>query len=210
MIWTWVQIPPVPYLEYNFDYFTFYFHTFDIVKLTRLFIFLFFYKKTYVILILIYSILIFNIIFITFLIKTSMLFHSTNSHILFIQCIDQFPQISLTKQNYDKLSQSNIEANTIFNPIINQSSDNNYKLISRNFFIQLINKFWRETIFLSASNQLSDTYIEKLKSDGLLIYSKEYKNFLSAFSKALINDRIHFSLDVTNEKSLKTNDVALR
>nr|QCI06679.1 hypothetical protein [Gayliella sp.] len=135
-----------------------------------------------------------------------MLFHSTNSHILFIQCIDRFPQISLTKQNYDKLSQSNIEANTIFNPIINQSSDNNYKLISRNFFIQLINKFWRETIFLSASNQLSDTYIEKLKSDGLLIYSKEYKNFLSAFSKALINDRIHFSLDVTNEKSLKTND----
>lgn len=154
---------------------------------------------------LIYSILIFNIIFITFLIKTSMLSYSTNSHILFIQSIDRFTQISLTKQNDDKLSQSNIEANTILNPIINQSSDNNYKLISRNFFIQLINKFWRETIFLSTSNQLSDIYIEKLKSDGLLIYSKEYKNFLSAFSKALINDRIHFSLDVINEKKLKTN-----
>lgn len=132
-----------------------------------------------------------------------MLSYSTSNHILFIQCIDRFTQISFTKQNYGKLSQSNIETNTIFNPIISQSSDKNYKLISRNFFTQLINKFWRETIFLSTSNHLSDTYIEKLKSDGLLIYSKEYKNFLSAFSKALINDRIHFLLDVTNEKKLK-------
>lgn len=135
-----------------------------------------------------------------------MLSYSTNSHILFIQSIDRFTQTSFTKQNYGKLSQASIESNKTLNPIINPSSDNNYKLISRNFFIQLINKFWRETIFLSTSNQLSDIYIEKLKSDGLLIYSKEYKNFLSSFSKALINDRIHFSLDGTNEKNLRISN----
>lgn len=137
-----------------------------------------------------------------------MLFYSTNSNILFIQCIDRFVPASLTKQNYVRLSQSNIENNNILNPVMNQSSDNNYKLMSRNFFVQLINKFWRETIFLSTSTQLSDTYIEKLKSDGLLIYSKEYKNFLSSFSKALINDRIHFMLDTINEKKINNETYA--
>nr|QCI09000.1 hypothetical protein [Inkyuleea mariana] len=64
------------------------------------------------------------------------------------------------------------------------------KLISCNFIIKFINKYWQETIFLSESNSLSDFYMNKLKSDGIGITTNEYKNFLLEFSKALINGRI--------------------
>nr|YP_009297968.1 hypothetical protein Plocam_070 [Plocamium cartilagineum]AOM67906.1 hypothetical protein Plocam_070 [Plocamium cartilagineum] len=68
------------------------------------------------------------------------------------------------------------------------------KFIYPNFFIKLINRYWQETIFLSISNPLSDNYISRLKSDGL-IYKYQSKKFLLNFSKALMTGRIDSSLN---------------
>nr|YP_009296019.1 hypothetical protein Schiz_071 [Schizymenia dubyi]AOM64954.1 hypothetical protein Schiz_071 [Schizymenia dubyi] len=68
------------------------------------------------------------------------------------------------------------------------------KLISRNFFNQLINKYWQETIFLSVSDRIADSYIYKLKSRGLSVYKKRPKRFLVNFGKALVTGRVESSL----------------
>lgn len=68
------------------------------------------------------------------------------------------------------------------------------KFIYPNFFIKLINRYWQETIFLSISSPLSDNYINRLKSDGL-IYKHQSKKFLLDFSKALMTGRIDTSLN---------------
>nr|YP_009511627.1 hypothetical protein [Melanthalia intermedia]AXI97504.1 hypothetical protein [Melanthalia intermedia] len=85
----------------------------------------------------------------------------------------------------------------------------NKTLISRNFLTKLVNKYWQETIFLSAPNSLSNRYIDQLKSDGILIYKNEHKKFLLDFSKALFSGRIKVLLNdykVSNDLKKKTID----
>lgn len=81
----------------------------------------------------------------------------------------------------------------------------NRALISRNFLVKLIHKYWQETIFLSVSSSLSDKYINQLKSDGILLYKNEHKKFLLDFSKALFAGRIRVSLGnhIVDEKLRK-------
>nr|YP_010902644.1 hypothetical protein REP55_pgp137 [Hypnea nidulans]WCH54499.1 hypothetical protein [Hypnea nidulans] len=81
----------------------------------------------------------------------------------------------------------------------------NQKLISRNFMVKLLNAYWRETIFVSRSNALSNTYGNQLKSDGLAIYSNQYKKFLSDFSKALSLGRIQVVFN-ESDKNYKVNN----
>nr|QCI06310.1 hypothetical protein [Dictyurus purpurascens] len=67
----------------------------------------------------------------------------------------------------------------------------NYKFISRNFWNKFINQYWQETIFIFNSNSFSETYVNKLKTNGLSIHKgSDYKNFLISFSKALLNGQI--------------------
>ena len=70
----------------------------------------------------------------------------------------------------------------------------NKKLISRNLVTKLINQYWQETIFLSMSNPISDTYINALQSSGIAVYKSQYKKFLLDFSKALNTGRIEVSV----------------
>nr|QCI04737.1 hypothetical protein [Bornetia secundiflora] len=78
-----------------------------------------------------------------------------------------------------------------------KSSKNN-QLITRNCWQKFINQYWQETIYLSNISPESETYINKLKDHGLLIYKgSDYKNFLAAFNKALINGNILVSLNNT-------------
>nr|WGH12924.1 hypothetical protein Ycf80 [Echinothamnion sp.] len=68
----------------------------------------------------------------------------------------------------------------------------NKNLLSRNFWQKLINKYLQETIFLSSANNVSSSYILKLKASGLSIYTNsEYKNFLYKFSKDLLRGKVN-------------------
>nr|YP_009398648.1 hypothetical protein [Kuetzingia canaliculata]ARW67834.1 hypothetical protein [Kuetzingia canaliculata] len=82
------------------------------------------------------------------------------------------------------------------------------KFIKRNFWQKLINQYWQETIFISKSNSLFDSYLNKLKSSGLSIYQgNDYKNFLLKFGKDLLNGKIHVDLNSSDqaEESLLVN-----
>nr|YP_010903638.1 hypothetical protein REP92_pgp137 [Hypnea wynnei]WCH56490.1 hypothetical protein [Hypnea wynnei] len=81
----------------------------------------------------------------------------------------------------------------------------NKKLVSRNFMIKLLNTYWQETIFISRSNLLSNTYSNQLKADGLAIYKNQYKKFLSDFSKALSVGRIQVAFNDSNKDYQITN-----
>nr|QCI07314.1 hypothetical protein [Leiomenia cribrosa] len=70
----------------------------------------------------------------------------------------------------------------------------NNKLVSPNFIMNLIHKYWEEIIFLSKPDLISNKYVNQLKSDGIATYKKQYKKFLFHFSKALITGRIQASL----------------
>ena len=132
-----------------------------------------------------------------------MFFYSTNHSIKSIKLSKSYRSIRLYNKYAFQLSQFNLKHKLISNSVVYKSDNNNYRLISRNFFIELINKFWKETIFLSVSNSSKDMYIEQLKSDGLSIYSNDYKNFLCYFSKALINGRIHITSDLIDINKIK-------
>lgn len=80
-------------------------------------------------------------------------------------------------------------------PDVKNENFANKTLISRNFWGELINRYWQETIFLSKSDSLSEKYVNQLKSDGLSIYGNQYKKFLFEFSKALMIGRISTSLN---------------
>lgn len=135
-----------------------------------------------------------------------MLSYSVKENLIKNSSINQYRYNNL-KQNTDiLLLKLNNCFNIASNSTINKSNDANYKLISRNFFIKFINQFWQETIFLSTTNSATDSYIDKLKLDGLSMYSKEYKNFLIEFSKALINGRINIALNGSDVNILKANN----
>nr|YP_009395960.1 hypothetical protein [Dasya naccarioides]ARW65146.1 hypothetical protein [Dasya naccarioides] len=77
------------------------------------------------------------------------------------------------------------------------------KFISRNFWIEFINQYWQETIFISPSNTSLEYYINQLKNNGLLVYKgNHYKNFLINFSKDLMNGKIEVLLNenIINKK----------
>lgn len=77
------------------------------------------------------------------------------------------------------------------------------KIMKRNFWQKLINKYWQETIFISSSNSLIDNYTNKLKSTGLSVYTNnDYKNFLLQFSKDLLDRKIYFTLNSLNSKKV--------
>nr|QCI04589.1 hypothetical protein [Apoglossum ruscifolium] len=104
------------------------------------------------------------------------------------------------KKNFINLSHLNqhkpIAISKLYNYIHKSSNKflqnySDYKFISRNFWNEFINQYWQETIFISNSNYLSESYINKLKNKNLSIYKKnDYKNFLSEFSRDLINGKI--------------------
>nr|YP_010485071.1 hypothetical protein Ycf80 [Hypnea cervicornis]UVW80765.1 hypothetical protein Ycf80 [Hypnea cervicornis] len=83
----------------------------------------------------------------------------------------------------------------------------NQKLISRNFMVKLLNTYWQETIFVSRSNSLSNTYSNQLKSDGLAIYKNQYKKFLLDFSKALSLGRIQVVFNEFNNNNKVNNSL---
>nr|YP_010198166.1 hypothetical protein LK226_pgp140 [Gracilaria ornata]UAD86582.1 hypothetical protein [Gracilaria ornata] len=68
-------------------------------------------------------------------------------------------------------------------------------LVSRPFIGKLINKYWQEKIFLSASSTYSEKYTNQLKLEGILIYKNEQKKFLLDFSRALLSGRIETCLN---------------
>lgn len=110
------------------------------------------------------------------------------------------------KQTYVNFNQANdkkliVLLNSSLNISLAKSSNKilnhyvNSKFISRNFWQKIFNQYWQETIFISISNSSIENYINKLKSNGLLIYKpNDYKSFLSNFSKALINGQIQVNL----------------
>nr|YP_009774118.1 conserved hypothetical plastid protein [Caulacanthus okamurae]QIZ74735.1 conserved hypothetical plastid protein [Caulacanthus okamurae] len=97
-----------------------------------------------------------------------------------------------------------IEKNNVLADEIEKTA--NKVLISPNFIIRLLNNYWQETIFLSKSNSVSETYINQLRSDGIIIHKNQYKKFLSEFSKALTINRIKSSLNA-GESYLSANEV---
>nr|YP_009395350.1 hypothetical protein [Polysiphonia infestans]ARW64330.1 hypothetical protein [Polysiphonia infestans] len=68
------------------------------------------------------------------------------------------------------------------------------KLISRNLWQKLTNKYLQETIFLSYANDFSFNYLNKLKKMGLSVYdSTQHRFFLYKFSKDLIDGKININ-----------------
>lgn len=128
---------------------------------------------------------------------------------------------SYNSQNSKLIAKNRSATNTLFatvnvNPSVNVITNHytatqtftNKKLIQPTFITKLLNKYWQETIFLSATNPLSDNYINQLKSTGVAMYQNEYKKFLLDFSRALTTRRIEVYLDDSkvsaNEKSNPT------
>nr|YP_009394306.1 hypothetical protein [Leptosiphonia brodiei]ARW62868.1 hypothetical protein [Leptosiphonia brodiei] len=68
------------------------------------------------------------------------------------------------------------------------------KLVSRNIWQKIINRYLQETVFLSFSNNLTIDYINKLKNMGLSVYdSSQNRLFLNSFSRYLISGKINIS-----------------
>nr|YP_010619632.1 hypothetical protein orf478 [Tayloriella tenebrosa]WAX03645.1 hypothetical protein orf478 [Tayloriella tenebrosa] len=110
----------------------------------------------------------------------------------------------------DKFNFNNVLISKIYNSnqgisysVLTKEIENN-KLLARNFWQKLINKYFQETIFLSSANTLSSNYIIKLKALGLSVYkSTEYKDFLYRFSKELIHQKVNVTInDIDNVNNL--------
>nr|YP_010618663.1 hypothetical protein orf480 [Rhodomelopsis africana]WAX02676.1 hypothetical protein orf480 [Rhodomelopsis africana] len=102
----------------------------------------------------------------------------------------------------------------VFYGLFSKEMKNN-KLLSRNLWQKLINRYLQETIFLSSANTLSSSYIIKLKASGLSVYkSNEYKDFLYRFSKDLIDGKIDVTVNKLNSMnnivSLQKNNISLK
>nr|YP_010619052.1 hypothetical protein orf479 [Pterosiphonia complanata]WAX03065.1 hypothetical protein orf479 [Pterosiphonia complanata] len=98
--------------------------------------------------------------------------------------------------------------------LFNQEIKNN-KLLSRNLWQKLINKYLQETIFISSVNTLSNSYIVKLKASGLSVYkSNEYKDFLYRFSKEILDRKVDVTINnlnnVNNLIPLQKNNIYLK
>nr|YP_009393487.1 hypothetical protein [Bostrychia simpliciuscula]ARW62049.1 hypothetical protein [Bostrychia simpliciuscula] len=99
------------------------------------------------------------------------------------------------------VSNSNNLINKSTRDLIKIKNYNNF--ISRNLWQKLINKYLQETIFISASNHLSDKYINKVKAHGLSVYrASDYKKFLLKFSQDLLNGKILVSMKNKNNTNI--------
>nr|YP_009944560.1 hypothetical protein [Osmundea sinicola]QFR99854.1 hypothetical protein [Osmundea sinicola] len=97
--------------------------------------------------------------------------------------------LSVNRILVNQLEQESVES---------KSSD---KLISRNFWQRLINKYWQETIFISSPTIDLENYTKKLRASGLSVYeNSDYKYFLQQFSKDLLNKKIDLNLTIYNNK----------
>lgn len=76
---------------------------------------------------------------------------------------------------------------------------NRMRIFSNTFLARFINKYWKETIFLSLPDPSLQVKVKKSYTDKLSVYSNEYKNLLISFSKALINGRIQVCMQSDNE-----------
>lgn len=104
-----------------------------------------------------------------------------------------FTSINLKRNKYILISKWNSYAYLSSKYLLKNNL--NYQFVSCNFWDQFVNKYWQETLFISANNIYSDYYINQLKSSGLLINKAgQQKKFLLNFSKDLINGRIQVSL----------------
>nr|YP_010618857.1 hypothetical protein orf478 [Deltalsia parasitica]WAX02870.1 hypothetical protein orf478 [Deltalsia parasitica] len=102
----------------------------------------------------------------------------------------------------------------ISNSLFSKEIENN-KLLSRNFWQKLINRYLQETIFLSSANTVSSSYVLKLKASGLSVYnSTEYKDFLHKFSKELLDEKINVTTSdfnsLNNPVTVQKNNICLK
>lgn len=64
------------------------------------------------------------------------------------------------------------------------------QIFTKSFLARFINKYWKETVFISLPDLSTQVKINQMKGNKVSLYSSEYKNLLRAFSKALINGRV--------------------
>uniref|UniRef100_UPI003002AA9B hypothetical protein n=1 Tax=Anunuuluaehu liula TaxID=3049639 RepID=UPI003002AA9B len=150
----------------------------------------------------------FNLIFIRNILNRNLIIKSQSQLVNKITNTD----FSKDKTNHSVLSKSNILSILLIannDTHLNGQGNSlaNKKLVSRNFIVQLLNKYWQETIFLSQPNLLSETYSSQLKSDGIAVYKSRYKKFLFDFSKALISGRIEATLQQQKDINTVSNNV---
>nr|YP_009391611.1 hypothetical protein [Laurenciella marilzae]ARW59755.1 hypothetical protein [Laurenciella marilzae] len=95
-----------------------------------------------------------------------------------------------SRRNHDELNPIFASSNM---PLVSCSrkefanSREKYRLIKRNFWQKLVNKYWQETIFISSSNPVLENYTSRLRTSGLSVYQgSDYKNFLRELSKNLL------------------------
>nr|YP_010619437.1 hypothetical protein orf478 [Xiphosiphonia pinnulata]WAX03450.1 hypothetical protein orf478 [Xiphosiphonia pinnulata] len=98
--------------------------------------------------------------------------------------------------------------------LLSKEIENN-KLLSRNVWQKLINKYLQETIFLSLANNVSSSYVIKLKASGLSVYNNtEHKDFLYRFSKKLLDGKVNvITNDLNNLSNLipvQKNNISLK
>lgn len=124
-------------------------------------------------------------------------FSEQNNYIQFISHLKQKPYKTTYNLVNCRYQNSSLFVISNANNLINESVYDVLKIkgyndfVSRNFWQKFINKYWQETIFISASSHLSEKYINKLKSNGLSVYKgNDYKNFLLKFSKDLLAGKI--------------------
>ena len=122
----------------------------------------------------------------------------------------QYPALTLNQSRENSKNMFNLKSNRSPCIFISNSKSftdqvsskslknkNDNKLITRNFWQTLVNKYIKEIIYLSPSNSLSESYINKLKTIGLSVYKgNEYKSFLQRFSKDLLNGNIQILTNV--------------
>nr|ARW68267.1 hypothetical protein [Chondria sp. (in: red algae)] len=129
---------------------------------------------------------------------------------------DLYTKLQLSKSIYSKrknFNLSNLQYHRSYY-LISLNSKSNFKffqrapktkIIKRNFWQKLVNKYWQETIFISSSNSLLENYTNKLKSTGLSVHEgNDYKNFLLEFSKDLLDRKMNFNLKTFNNGKISS------
>nr|YP_009399680.1 hypothetical protein [Digenea simplex]ARW69499.1 hypothetical protein [Digenea simplex] len=82
---------------------------------------------------------------------------------------------------------------------LNEKKQKN-ELTRRNFWQKIINQYWQETIIVSPSTNILENYVNKLKTSGLSVHSgNDYRNFLSRFSKDLLDNKIQLRMNYEDE-----------
>nr|YP_009395758.1 hypothetical protein [Herposiphonia versicolor]ARW64738.1 hypothetical protein [Herposiphonia versicolor] len=109
---------------------------------------------------------------------------------------EDFIQYLFFKKRKNMMSPNiNLISNKEYLSLLFDERENN-NLLYRNFWQKLINKYIKETIFISSANSLSNSYSSKLKSLNLSVYKgNEYKKFLHSFNKDLVRGKINVDLN---------------